>query len=127
MNCESESRSPVLRFLDSFLQDRNIVWMLGIGTAIFVGSSLFLVARHWAEATPLWKYGILLTYTCGVYGAGEFARRRLALRRTATMLQALTIVLLPMTFVALRWVEPADAMWSNELPHFSGWLVPNWT
>lgn len=109
MSCESETRSPFLRFLDSFLQDRNIVWMLGIGTAIFVGSSLFLVARHWAEATPLWKYGILLSYTCGVYGAGEFARRRLALRRTSTVLQALTIVLLPITFVALRWVEPADA------------------
>jgi len=94
MSCESESRSPLLRFLDSFLQDRNIVWMLGIGTAIFVGSSLFLVARHWAEATPLWKYGILLSYTCCVYGAGEFARRRLALRRTSTVLQSLTIVLL---------------------------------
>jgi hypothetical protein len=126
MSSDSKTRSPVLRFLDSFLQDRNIVWMLGLGTAIFLVSSLFLVARHWTEATPLWKYGTLLVYTCGAYGAGEVARRRLALRHTSTVLQALTIVLLPITFVALRWFEPAgpeaDAMWTNELPHLAGWL-----
>jgi hypothetical protein len=102
-------RSFLLRFCDSFLQDRNIKWLLMVGMLILLGSSLLLVSAHWDTYTPVWKYAIFLTYTATIFGVGQWARHRLALRRTATVLQALTVLLVPITFVVLHWVGREQA------------------
>ncbi len=106
MSTDAEPRSPLLRFLDAFLQEGNIKWILGLGMLILFGSSLMLVTTHWASYTPLWKYAILLAYTAGVYVAGQLAYHRLALQKTGTGLMALTVLLMPLTFLAVRWVQP---------------------
>jgi hypothetical protein len=102
-------RSFLVRFCDSFLQDRNIKWMLAVGMLILLGSSLLLVTTHWDAYTPSWKYVIFLGYTAVIFGLGEWARQRLALPRTATVLQVLTVLLVPITFLVLHWVQREQA------------------
>lgn len=96
--------SPWLRFLDSFLQEKNIKWVLVTGLLILFGSSLLLVTSHWDDCTPLWKYVILLGYTVAIAVSGPWCYRWLGLRKTGTGLMALAVLLLPITFLALHWV-----------------------
>jgi len=101
-------RSLFLRFCDNFLQERNIKWMLAVGMLILIASSVLLVSAHWTTFTPVWKYVIFLMYTAIIFGAGEWTRFRLGLRRTGTVLQVLTVLLLPITFLVLHWVLRDD-------------------
>ncbi|MBI4582693.1 MAG: hypothetical protein HY717_01475 [Planctomycetes bacterium] len=89
-----------IRFLDGFFQERGIRWLLGIGVAIVLGSSLFLVTSHWGEFTPFWKRFILLATSAATFFSGEACRQHLGLRRTGTVLLALTLLLIPITFLA---------------------------
>lgn len=100
--------SLLARFLDSFLQEKNIKWMLGVGMLILLGSSLLPVTMHWGELPPFWKNCVFLTYTTFVFGAGQWTYHRLALRRTGTVLQGLTVLLVPILFLVLHWV-PHDS------------------
>ena len=68
---------------------------------------------HWQENTPVWKYLILLAYTGGVFALGEFGYHRLGLRKTGTVLTSLTVLLIPISFLALHWIQP-DAETSIE-------------
>ncbi|MEW4486951.1 hypothetical protein AB1L42_02660 [Thalassoglobus sp. JC818] len=107
MRSTPEQDTPsVVRFLDSFLQEGNIKWLLGVGTLILFSSSAMLVTSHWDSYPPLWKYAVLLTYTVGIHLSGQFAYHRLSLRKTGTGLMALTTLLIPLNFVAYRWVQP---------------------
>ncbi len=103
MSSSSEQRSPIVRFFETFFQEQNIKWMLGVGMMILIGSSLMLVTSHWDAYTPLWKSVILLGYTLGVHVAGQISFHSLALRKTGTVLMALTVLLIPLGFHALRW------------------------
>ena len=108
MSNSTEQRSPILRFLNAFFQEENIKWILGIGVCILLGSSLRLVTMHWNECTPVWKYLILLGYTGTVFPLGELSYHRLGLRKTGTVLLALTVLLIPLSFLALHWVRPGE-------------------
>jgi hypothetical protein len=108
MNTDSPAtRSPFFRFLDSFLQERNIKWVLTVGTLILLGSSLMLVTTHWADYTPAWKFLIMLAYTGAVHIAGQWTYHRLILQKTGTVLMTLTVLLLPVMCWALHWVDGA--------------------
>jgi hypothetical protein len=106
MSSPPESRSLLAEFLDSFLQEKNIRWVLTAGLAILFGSSVMLVTSHWHEAGPVWKYLVFLGYTGIAFVAGQFVCPKLGLDRTATILLALVALLLPVTFVAWRWTWP---------------------
>ena len=101
---ETGARSVMVRFFDRFLQDRNIKWILGVGTAIVLGSSAMLVAQHWGDATTTWKQGVMLGYTALIFVVGLWAYHRVGLRRTGTVLLGLTVCLLPLLMMALHWV-----------------------
>src|ERR1700761_2418046 len=103
MSSELKAPSPLMRFVDSFLQEKNIKWLLGVGTLIVLGSSLRLVATHWEGYAPAWKYLVCIAYTGAIYAAAELCYWRLALRKTGTVLMGLTVLLLPITFFALHW------------------------
>jgi hypothetical protein len=103
MSSSSEQRSPIVRFFETFFQEQNIKWMLGVGMMILIGSSLMLVTSHWDAYTPLWKSVILLGYTLSVHVAGQVSYHSMALRKTGTVLMALTVLLIPLGFHALRW------------------------
>ncbi len=113
-------RSAFVRFLDAFLREENIKWILGIGVCILLGSSLRLVTTHWHECTPVWKYLILIGYSALVFGLGEFSYHRLGLRKTGTVLMALTTLLIPISFLALHWVRPEQGVASLEVIRSTG-------
>ncbi len=104
-NHDNSSRSPLLRFFDAFLQEKNIKWVLGIGTLLLLGSSLMLVASHWQNYAPVWKQLAMLGYTAVIAGASFWTYHRLGLQKTGTTLMALTVLLLPVMFLALHWVQ----------------------
>lgn len=109
MSTDSRSDSPVVRFLDSFLDEKNIKWVLCSGLLILLGSSLMMVTRSWDTFNPTLKFSIVLAYTATVFGAGQWSYHKLALRKTGTALLALTVLLLPVSFVAWQflWEEAA--------------------
>jgi len=103
MSSSPDVRSPLVQFLDNFLQERNIRWILVAGLAILFGSSVMLVTTHWHDAGPVWKYLVFLGYTSVAFVAGCYVCPRLGLERTANCVLALVSLLLPVTFVAWRW------------------------
>lgn len=117
MSCDLNDRSFVVRFFDSFLQDRNIKWMLGLGTLILFGSSVKLISTHWNETSAAWKHVILLAYTTAIFVTANQCFWRLGLRTTGTVLKALCVLLLPVTFLAWHWVwsEATNGAWSVTL------------
>src|SRR5690349_13213439 len=81
-------RAPLLvRFLDSFLQERNIKWLLGVGVLILLSSTLLPVTMYWNRCAPASQYLILLAYVALLHGAGQWLYHKLGLRRTGTVLQ----------------------------------------
>lgn len=110
MSSETQEPHPLVRFCDAFFQEKNIKWLLGLGTLILVSSSTMLVNSHWDTYPPLWKYAIFVGYTAIFHVAGQFAYHRLALKKTGTGLMALTVILIPLSFAALRWIHPAQIL-----------------
>jgi hypothetical protein len=113
-------RHLALRFFNRFLDERNIQWILALGMLIVLASSLLLVGWNWHEAgyTPWWKYLTLLGYWGLVNGAGQWGYHHLGLRKTGTVLMALAVLLVPVSFLALRWLEgnsAAGATWGAGL------------
>src|SRR5436190_21287384 len=102
MSSPPQAPSLIVRFLDSFLQERNIKWVLAFGMLILLGSSLLLVTTHWNDYAPLWQNLIVLGYSAGIYAAGEWSYHRLGLRRTGTVLLGLTVLLIPILFLVIR-------------------------
>lgn len=98
-------------FFDRFLQEQNIKWMLGIGTTLLLASSLMLVTTHWNEAgyTPFWKYLTLLGYFALMFAASQWAYHKSALRKTGTVLMAVSLLLVPVSFLGLRWLHGQQA------------------
>lgn len=112
-------------FLSSFFQEKNIKWMLVIGAAIVLGSSLMLVTKAWPQWTSALKYLTILVYTGTVFLAAEVCRKRLRLNATYRVLHALTLLLLPISFLSLTWISSGVAV-QNGL-HFIrdfGLLIP---
>lgn len=110
MSASNERRPFVLRFLDVFLQEQNIRWMLCIGLMILLGSSLMLVSSQWQTYSIGWRLCVLLGYTGAVHGLGQLTYHSLGLRKTGTGLMALTVLLLPLTFHGLKWVQPDEQL-----------------
>ncbi|MDB5296889.1 MAG: hypothetical protein JWO31_2872, partial [Phycisphaerales bacterium] len=92
------------RALDAFLQPRNIKWLLVVGLFILLASSLMLVGAHWHGSAPAWKYLVLLGYTAGAWAVGRWCHAKLGLPRTGTVVTALAVLLLPVTFLGLGLV-----------------------
>jgi hypothetical protein len=113
MSSEPQNRSIILRFLDSFLQEQNIKWMLGIGTLILFGSSVKLASANWNATSDTWKYVVLLAYAGAVAAAADQAYWRLGLRKTGNVLMGLTVLLLPVTFLIWSnvWTQLQSGVW----------------
>lgn len=91
-------------FLSAFFHEANIRWMLLIGAAIIVASSLMFVTREWKHWDNALRCTVLLAYTAFTYIASQFSLKRFGLRKTAQVLEGLTLLLLPISSFALSWV-----------------------
>lgn len=98
------------RFVNSFFHQSNIRWMLVIGAAIVFASSLMLVTHQWSSWPVAIKYLTIVAYTCATYVFAEFSRKRLGLQATASVMQVLTLLLLPIPFLSLHWLGAPDWM-----------------
>ncbi len=107
---EKPTRSGLEDFINSFFQEKNIRWMLVIGAAIVLGSSLMLVAKKWSHWNAAVQFIIVLSYTGVIYACGELSSRRLGLRATGRVLQALTLLLLPICFHSLSWFAAKSSL-----------------
>ena len=96
--------SAIEKFLESFMQERNIKWMLGIGVLILLGSSLSFVRSHWDNMQQTFRYLVVLGYTGIIHLCGQAAYHKMNLRKTGTALMAVTLLLIPLVFFSLHWV-----------------------
>ena len=117
-------RSFVENFLNRFFHEQNIKWMLMIGAAIVFGSSLMLVTRNWAQWGNTLKYCSIFGYTVAIFAAAEFSRKRLRLTSTYKVLHALTLLLLPILFLALRWLSAGTAAQVWDAVELAGLMLP---
>jgi len=104
MSTSERRESPLVRFLDSFLQEKNIKWVLATGLLILLGSSLMMVTRGWAGFDPTIKFLVIMGYTAAIFVAGQWCYHQLSLRKTGTVLLAFTVLMIPATFVAWHWL-----------------------
>lgn len=102
-------RSSLEKFLDSFLHESSIKWMLVAGAAIVAASSLMLVTNHWSSWNASLKYLTILTYTAATYAVAEFCGKRLGLQSTSQVLRMLTVMLIPIGFLSLSWLTTDTA------------------
>jgi hypothetical protein len=110
---EETSPSWAEAFFNSFFQEKNIKWMLVVGAAIVFGSSLMLVTKAWPEWSIALKYLTIVGYTSVIFCAAEISRRRLNLPATYHVLQALTLLLLPVCFLSLTWLSAGSGVQGN--------------
>ncbi len=108
-----EQPSAIERFISNFLREQNIRWMLIVGATIVFASSLMLVSREFAHWPVSLKYLTVLTYTAMIFGTGEIGRAKLGLKTTSTVLQVLTLFLLPVCFLALNWATSSGIVGST--------------
>ena len=118
MSQDVKRRSPTEWFLESFFQERNIKWVLALGVMIVFGSSLMLVTKQWDHWAPFWKALTVIGYSAAVFGAGELSYHRLGLRNTGTVMRTLTLLLLPVSFLAIHRLGLVEAQYASV-----GWLV----
>ena len=81
MSTDSRPDSPIIRFLDSFLDEKNIKWVLSTGLLILLGSSVMMVTRGWNHFDSTWKFATIVGYTAAIFGAGHWSYHKLACGR----------------------------------------------
>ena len=107
---ERQEQGVWARFFAGFLQEKNIRWMLAVGSLLLTGSSLLLVANHWEESTSLWKHFVLLGYVGCLDVGARVLGGRVGLLRTGQALSILETLLIPITFLAFDWFRPDAAI-----------------
>lgn len=120
----SEQGSFLERFFNSFFQEKSIKWMLVIGAGIVFGSSLKLVTQQWDELELEFQFLTILGYTAAIFAAAEVSRKRFGLVSTYKVLHSLTLLLLPVCFLALHWLSAGSAAQGSNLIVFCGLLLP---
>ncbi len=88
-------------------------------------SSLMLVTREWSAWPLTAKYLAILGYTGLCYLFSELGRKHFGLQITSSVLQLLTLLLLPMCFLSLSWLfSPSSFHWSISGIQWILYLIP---
>ncbi len=73
--------------------------------AIVLASSLMLVTRQWTTWSTELKFLTILAYTFATYYSGRVARMRLGLLTTGRVMELLSLLLMPLCFIALGLLD----------------------
>ncbi len=95
------SEDLITRMLRSLKQELSVVWLLVLGVFLVVVSSAVLAASQWQNVSSAGQYLVLLGYTVAFWGASFWASRHPNLNLTASTLQTLTLLLIPVNFWAM--------------------------
>ncbi|BAU10563.1 unknown protein [Leptolyngbya sp. NIES-3755] len=85
----------------SFQQELSVVWLLALGVFLVIISSAVLAASQWQNVSPIGQYLVLLGYTLSFWGVSFWTGRQVRLRLTASTLQTLALLLVPVNFWAI--------------------------
>jgi hypothetical protein len=88
----------VTRILSGFMAELGVMWLLFLGVFLVVVSSAVLASLQWNNFSPVGQYGILWLYTLAFGGAALWTGKQDNLRRTSQMLQAATLLIVPVNF-----------------------------
>lgn len=89
------------QILRSLQQELSVVWLLALGVFLVVVSSAVLAASQWQNVSSIGQYLVLLSYTLTFWGVAFWTGRKENLRLTASTLQTLTLLLIPVNFWAI--------------------------
>ncbi|MGG6264548.1 hypothetical protein ACQ4M3_27130 [Leptolyngbya sp. AN03gr2] len=85
----------------SFQQELSVVWLLALGVFLVIISSAVLAASQWQNVSSIGQYLVLLGYTMSFWGVSFWTGRQARLRLTASTLQTLALLLVPINFWAI--------------------------
>ncbi len=103
--------SLLAAILTSLMAELSVVWLLFLGVFMVVVSSAVLAASQWQNFSALGQYGILWAYTLMFGFAGLMASQRSTLRLTGQMLQATTLLIIPVNF----WMIDGFNLWRSPM------------
>ena len=109
--------SPVQTIWQNLKDELSVRWLLFLGVFLVVLSSGVLAATQWSRFPAWGQYGLLWLYTIGFWVVGGWARRQEGLRLTASTLQIVTLLLIPVNFWAIDsfrlWQQPLELVTAN--------------
>jgi hypothetical protein len=104
--------SPVQTIWQNLKDELSVRWLLFLGVFLVVLSSGVLAATQWSRFPAWGQYSLLWLYTIGFWVVGGWARRQEGLRLTASTLQIVTLLLIPVNFWAIDsfrlWQQPLE-------------------
>lgn len=99
----------------SLMAELSVLWLLLLGVFLVVVSSGVLAANFWEKFPPAGQYGVLWLYTLAFWGASFWSSRQTGLRLTTQALRLVTLLLVPMNFLAMDSLR----LWRTPL----NWLI----
>jgi len=103
------ARGLVSLWLNRFMSELSVVWLLGLGVFLIVLSSAVLAATQWASFSVAGQYLILLAYTLAFWGIGLWSSGNERLQLTAHTLQLITLLLVPLNV----WAMDGLGIWAT--------------
>ncbi len=102
-------------WMQSFMAEVSVLWLLFLGLFMVVVSSAVLAASQWQNFSAVGQYLVLLSYTLAFWGAGQWAGHHPKLQLTAQMVQRVALLLVPINF----WAVDGFGLWRSP----PGWIV----
>lgn len=103
--------SLIGQIIHSLIAELSVMWLLLLGVFMVVVSSGVLAASQWQKFPAAGQYGVLFLYNLGFGGAGFWAGRQRNLHLTAQALRVVTLLLVPVNFLAMD----SFGLWQNPL------------
>jgi len=97
----------IARILQSLMAELSVMWLLVLGVFMVVVSSAVLAATQWQRFPAAGQYLVLLAYTLTFWCSGLWTARQQNLRLTATTLQIVSLLLVPVNF----WAIDSFGLW----------------
>ncbi len=88
----------VSQFLERFINEVSVIWLLCLGVFLVVISSAVLAASQWQHFSSVGQYGILFGYTIAFVIVGLWIGTQPRLQLTGGMLQITSLLIIPVNF-----------------------------
>ena len=102
---------PLSNLLSAFMEDKNIRWGELVAGMLIVISAVGLVISLWAtlkDTIPYFPALIFMLVTAAIFGAGMYTLRRWKLESTSRGLLIISMLLIPLNFLAAIALSPED-------------------
>ncbi|MGQ9871300.1 hypothetical protein [Leptodesmis sp.] len=97
------------QWLQSFMAEVSVVWLLFLGGFLVVVSSGVLAATQWRNFSPLGQYSILLSFTLVFWLVTLWTDRQPNLQLTTQTLRIATLLIIPVNF----WMMDGFKLWNS--------------